>query len=125
MKKLFFTVALLMPGCAHMTRSLDQVQAGLAKADMATDEAADKFLAAVTAVRAACELVPDPDKCMDDLGLSQESMAAVEDAADRLDAAYAAGAQAAADAAKAWAELEPHLEAAEAAAKEVKGGLAR
>lgn len=134
--KLFLALALVLPGCAHVSRGLDQVQAGLAKADMATDEAAEKFLDAVTAVRAACELAPDPDKCMDDLGLGEDDLAKVcvpggegepaciGGAAADLDQAYKAGAKAAADAAKAWGELEPHLKAAEEAAKEVKDGLA-
>lgn len=133
--KLFLCVALL-PGCAGVAKGLDHVQAGLAQADVATDAAAEGFLKAVTAVRAACQLAPDPDKCMVDLGLGPDVLdavcvpggddepACVDGAAADLDKAYAAGAKAAADAAKAWGELEPHLEAAQEAAKAVKHGLA-
>ncbi len=126
---------LLLAGCAGIPRGLDRVQQGLAQVDMATDDAAEAFLAAVTVAQQACDQTKDPAACMDKLGLTEEVLdkvcvlgiggdSCVDGAAHDLGEAYRAGAVAAAQAAEAWAELEPHLETAKAAAEAVKDGVA-
>lgn len=138
MRNLLLSLALLSTptGCAGLPRALDHVQAGLAQADRATEDAAHAFLQAVSVVQAACATAPDPASCMDKAGLGPEALDSVcvlgpdertcvgGSVAD-LAAAYrttAAGAQAAA---QAWGELAPHLEAAQAAAEAVRSGVAK